>query len=85
MFQILSIIIVPFISSKRATNHQEVALQEDLNIEYEKLLSSYKVLKVVEGHFKDNFDAKGFLSEIFMVYNLPHTYACTSNLLLSYV
>ena len=36
-------------------------------IEYDKLLESCDVLERVEHFFKDSFDAKGFLTDVFMV------------------
>ena len=45
----------------------EPDIHEDLDIEYGKVVTSFEVLTLVERNFKDSFDAKGFLCDIFMV------------------
>ena len=56
-----------FFLSKRPTSYSQPEVLEDLNIEYEKLFANAKVLNLVEDYFNDTFDAKCFLSDIFMV------------------
>jgi hypothetical protein len=45
----------------------EPDIHENLDIEYERVVTSFEVLTLVESNFKDSFDAKGFLCDIFMV------------------
>jgi hypothetical protein len=50
------------LSSRKIHNaHQQTCTDEDIN----KLLKNYEILKLVEGFFADNFDAKGFVSDVF--------------------
>ncbi|CAI8027644.1 hypothetical protein GBAR_LOCUS15774 [Geodia barretti] len=52
--------------NKRSCMFPEPDIHEDLDIEYGKVVTSFEVLTLVERNFKDSFDAKGFLCDIFM-------------------
>jgi predicted nucleic acid-binding Zn-ribbon protein len=60
------------VEKQSAQLNKRFTLQPDFHdgliLEYQKLLANYEILKLVEGCFTESFDAKGFLSDIFMVY-----------------
>ena len=61
------IILGIILSIRKSHSIPQPDVHEDLHMEYEKIVTKFEVLKQVEGNFKDSFDAKGFLSDIFMV------------------
>jgi hypothetical protein len=58
------------VEKQSAQLNKRFTLQPDFHdgliLEYQKLLANYEILKLVEGCFTESFDAKGFLSDIFM-------------------
>jgi hypothetical protein len=52
--------------NKRSCMFPEPDIHENLDIEYERVVTSFEVLTLVESNFKDSFEAKGFLCDIFM-------------------
>lgn len=55
-------------------------LREDLGTACENLLTNYDILKCIENHFENSFDAKGFISNVFLVRGFIISYCYLYNI-----